>query len=153
MKQPKFNSKNLLTNFGGLSAGFVVGMIVSILIYKLGKLIDPPPPEVNLENIRAITKFYSSHPVFLEFVIAGHVLGTFLGCFITSMMVKNHNVLNALIVGGLFLAVGLVDIVMCEHPTWFVIINTASYLPAAYLGGRLGRKTSPERIAPEYSKL
>ena len=124
-------------------------MLFAISIYKFGKVIDPPPAGINLHDIGAVERFYTEHPIFLEFVLAGHVIGTFVGAYVTALIAKNHNQLYAIIIGILCLGLGILDIVHFQHPLWFDITNTIAYLPAALIGGYLGAKLCVKKQMPQ----
>ncbi len=148
------SSKNIISNIGAIGAGFVTAMLFGISIYKFGKVIDPPPISLTFEDIGAVERFYVSHPVFLEFVLAGHLIGVFFGTYVTALLAKNHEKMFAYIVGGLCLILGIVVVIHFSHPLWFVILNTLGYLPLAYFGAKLGKRNH-DRVegAPDFSSL
>lgn len=131
------NSKNIIPNIGAVGAGFVTAMLLAISIYKLGKVVDPPSEMLSLNDIGAVERFYTSHPIFLEFVLAGHFIGVFVGAYLAGLLAKGAKLKISMFVGAICFILGIIDVVHFVHPLWFDIVNTIGYLPLAYLGGVL----------------
>ena len=45
---------------------------------------------------------------------------------------------HGLVLGVLFLAGGIVNMLLLPHPVWFWVLGVAVFLPSAYLGAKLG---------------
>ncbi|MCK6623004.1 MAG: hypothetical protein HUU32_18855 [Calditrichaceae bacterium] len=55
-----------------------------------------------------------------------------------ALVTNQHRVLHGMIVGGIMLLAGIVNMAMIPHPLWFWVVGVLIFLPAAYLGARLG---------------
>jgi hypothetical protein len=72
-------------------------------------------------------------------VYVAHIGGAFVGAFIAASIARSKRIAVALVVGVIFLIGGIMAAVQIPSPTLFVILDLISYLPAAYLGGRIVR--------------
>lgn len=132
--------------------GLVAGSAVNMGVILLGPLVVPSPVGADLttpEGIKAaIPRLTTAH--FLVPLLA-HGLGTFAGGVVAASVAASRKVALALVVGAVFLGLGAVMVGIVGGPAWFVAADLAlAYLPAAWLGGRLGAALServPARVA------
>jgi hypothetical protein len=126
----------------GVVAGAVVAFIGVMVIEAVGMKVYPPPPGLdpnNPESIRAMMKDIPAGA--LGFVLAGWVVGTLAGAAVAARIATRSPMVPAMIVGVLLLAAGVANLVMIPHPLWFTVASVVAILPAAYAGGRLGRRS------------
>lgn len=72
-----------------------------------------------------------------------HALGTFAGAIVAALMAANHKMKFALIIGVIFLAGGIANIIMLPSPIWFTVVDLAgAYLPMGFMAGKLIEKKS-----------
>ena len=76
----------------------------------------------------------------LWFVLLAWALGSFAGGWLATLLAKHRSRMHALIVGGVLLLAGVVNMLMLPHPTWFRIVGVLLFLPAACLGASLVRR-------------
>ena len=72
-----------------------------------------------------------------------HALGTLAGAFFAALIAANHKMKFALVIGFVFMAGGITNVIILPSPTWFTILDVAgAYIPMAYLAGKLASKKS-----------
>ena len=130
--------KNILAVIIGAVAGsFVNGGIIMIS----GSVI--PPPEgadiTTMEGLKASMHLMEPKHFLMPFL--AHALGTLVGAAIAVLIAANNKMRVALIVGLLFMAGGIVNVLMLPSPVWFTIVDIAgAYIPMAYIGGWLAMR-------------
>ena len=85
-------------------------------------------------------------------MLAAHAAGSLAGAWLAAKVAGRAPLVHGLIVGGVFLSCGIVNLLQIPHPAWFGPADVAAYLPAAYLGARLaanghGRLREPAAAA------
>ncbi len=125
---------------GGLVAGLVIWATELI-----GSQIYPLPPGVNPEDPASLRAAMVDLPLgALLLVLFGWTVGTFAGAWITARRVDRAPIAHGLTLGAFALVGGVVNMLTLPHPVWFWIAGVAVFLPAAYLGARLGASPGPK---------
>lgn len=123
-------------------AGLIVGGFVNMGIILLGSQIIPPPDGVdmtNMESIKASMHLFKTQHFVTPFL--AHAIGTLVGALIASLIAAAHHMKLALIVGGIFMLGGLVNIFLLPAPAWFVVVDLfGAYLPMGWLGWKLSSR-------------
>ena len=135
----------LLAVFLGLVVGSVVNMA---LITVSGRVIAPPPGAdvTTVEGLKASLHLFEAKHFLFPFL--AHALGTLVGALIARWVASAGSPVSAYIVGGFFLMGGIANAVMLPAPTWFIAVDLLlAYLPAAWLGQRLGKHFAGGRKA------
>lgn len=131
----------MIKNILYIILGVIVGGFVIYLVEALGHLVYPPPEGLDPTDIEAFKQLVRQLPVgAFTFVLLAYALGSFAGGFVTALLSTKHSVRSAMIVGGLLLVLGLINLIMIPHPTWFIIMSLLIYIPCAYFGGLIGQK-------------
>jgi hypothetical protein len=134
----------ILKNILAVIAGAVVGSIVNMGITTLSGSVIPPPEGADvttMEGLRASMHLFK--PINFLFPFLAHALGTFAGAIVAALMAANHKMKFALIIGVIFLAGGIANIVMLPSPIWFTVVDLAgAYLPMGFMAGKLVEKKS-----------
>ncbi len=129
----------LLRNVLAVIAGIILGgMLNMALIMSSGYII--PPPEgadlTTLEGLKAAMPLMEPKHFIMPFL--AHALGTLLGAFVAAKLGANRYIILALLVGLVFLAGGIANVMMLPSPMWFNLTDTIlAYLPMAFLGVKL----------------
>jgi len=136
------NVNPILRNILAVIAGFVAGQIVNMsIIVNSGFVIAPPEGAImtTTEGVKeAMARFEAKH--FLMPFLA-HALGTLTGGCVAALIAASHKMLFALVIGGLFLALGITMISMVGGPAWFITCDLGlAFLPMAWIGGKIGSK-------------
>lgn len=132
----------ILRNILAVIAGLLVGSIVNIGIIMISGSIVPPPEGADLTTMEGIKE---AMPLmeFKHFIMPflAHALGTFVGAFIAALIAVSHQLNMARIVGVVFLAGGIYNVILLPSPLWFNIVDLVlAYIPMACIGGRLVAK-------------
>ncbi|AXR66509.1 hypothetical protein [Leptospira mayottensis] len=132
----------IIQNVIAVIAGAVFGSIVNMGIIMISGHIIPPPDGADvttMEGLKASMHLFQPRHFILPFL--AHALGTFAGAFLTAMVSTNHKIKFALVVGILFLAGGIANIIMLPSPVWFTVLDLiGAYVPTSYLAGKLSHR-------------
>jgi hypothetical protein len=133
----------IVRNILAVVAGLVVGSTVNMGIIMISGSIIPPPEGVDnttMEGLKAGMHLFQ--PKHFIFPFLAHALGTFVGAFVATMIAATHKMKFALVIGVIFMAGGIANVIMLPSPTWFTVLDLAgAYLPMGYLAGKLiGKK-------------
>jgi hypothetical protein len=121
-------------------SGVIIGGAVIYLVESIGHKIYPLPENLDWTDTEALGNHISTLPAgAFIIVLLAYILGSLAGGFMT-IQYKNSGMPNAIAVGFILLLLGLLNFLMIQHPTWFIVISLLLYVPFAYLGGRLGLK-------------
>ncbi|MBU2650412.1 MAG: hypothetical protein KKA81_05715 [Bacteroidetes bacterium] len=120
-------------------AGLVLGSIVNMAIVMLSGHIIPLPEGVDMTNLQEGIRLFEPKHFIMPFL--AHALGTLVGAFIATLISKDHRLLMAMIVGLLFLAGGIINVLQLNAPLWFNALDLiAAYLPMAWAGYGIAAK-------------
>ncbi len=129
--------RNILGFIAGLITGNVVNMIIIIAgtaIVGLPEGVEPMDPESIKANMDA---FEVKH--FLVPLLA-HALGTLIGVFVGAKIMVGSKMPWCLVLGALFLAAGIWNVMDMGGPDWFNITDLiVAYIPMAWLGYKWGK--------------
>lgn len=127
-----------------LLAGLVAGAAVNMGLVMISGSVIPPPEGVDVtstESLKASIHLFKPKHFLMPFL--AHALGTLVGAFTAARLAPAHSMRLALIVGLFFFAGGMSAVFMLPAPAWFNVLDlVAAYFPMAWLGGRLGRRTT-----------
>jgi hypothetical protein len=121
--------------------GFVVGSALMMGVEIIGTIIYPPPPGVDPTDMEAMREAWPNSPVGAKlFVLAAWALGTLAAGWLAAWVGRRAPLLHGLIIGVLFLAAGIYNLIAIPSPLWFCLAGIALFLPAACLGALLPGK-------------
>jgi hypothetical protein len=121
-------------------SGVIIGGAVIYLIESNRHKIYPLPENFDWTDAEVIEDHIASLPIgAFVIVLFAYILGSFSGGFMAALY-KNSGLPNAIVVGILLLLLGLLNMLMIQHPNLVFGGKLMIYLPFAYLGGRLGLK-------------
>lgn len=131
-------SKNIIA----VIAGFLCGSLVNGGIIMISASVIPPPNGADvttMEGLRASMHLFEPKHFLMPFL--AHALGTFTGAFFAAKIAASHQMKFALLIGILFLAGGISNVILLPSPLWFSILDIAgAYIPMAYLAYKLTDK-------------
>ena len=140
----------MLRSILSVLAGVIAGMVVIYGVEMLGHYVYPVPEGLDFKDKEAIKAYIEEAPAgALWFVVLAWALGSFAGGLVASVIAKQTNILHALIVGGLLMIAGIINLVSIPHPTWMWIAGLMVYLPFAWLGGVIGSRSSSKSKTSE----
>jgi hypothetical protein len=109
------------------------------MVEFLGHKFYPLPPGVDLRDEKAMAIYAESVPVqAMMLVLLGWALGTFAGAWVAARIAIMAKV--AYLVGGIFLAAAVANMLLVPHPKWMLISALVVIPICAYFGGRLALK-------------
>ena len=120
-------------------AGLVVGSIVNMGLIALGHGVIAPPPGADLstlEGVKAAMPLFGPEQFIFPFL--AHAGGSLVGAFVAALISLNHKFTVAMIIGGIMLIGGIVAVAMFPAPIWYDVIDLLAYIPAAWIGAKLG---------------
>src|SRR3954471_19427179 len=119
-------------------AGVIIAFIIIFLLENLWKVIYPPPAGFNMEDKAAWSQLMKTMPTgALWCLVLGYAVGSFAGGFVASRIAPERKIRAGITVGIIVMAGGIGNLVMIEHPLWFIIVSNLVYIPFAFLGGRM----------------
>ena len=129
----------ILRNVLAVIAGIILGAMLNMALIMSSGYIIPPPDGADLttlEGLKAAMPLMEPKHFIMPFL--AHALGTLLGAFVAAKLAANRYMILALLVGLVFLAGGIANVMMLPSPMWFNLTDTIlAYLPMAYLGAKL----------------
>lgn len=147
----------IVKNLFAVVTGIISGSVVNMGIIMISGSIIPPPEGADvttLEGLKKALPLFESQHFLMPFL--AHAIGTFAGALAAARIAANNKLLFAVIIGGVFLIGGILNIIMLPSPAWFSILDLAwAYLPMGYLAGKLviNKKIDPEIIEEPDSDL
>jgi len=126
--------RNLVALVVGVAAGMCVNMgLVMLNAYVL----FPMPPGTDVQNPEAFQAYVSNLPftAFLVVMVA-HLGQSFVGALVAARLGSSRPMLLAMIVGGLSLIGGVMNMLTVKGPGW-MLIELPLYLVVAWLAGRM----------------
>ncbi len=119
--------------------GVVIGSVVNMALITLSGRIIPPPPGADvttMEGLKAALPLFEAKHFLFPFL--AHAFGTVVGAFIAALLAPAESAVPAYIVGCLFLAGGIANVVVLPAPVWFSALDLLlAYLPMAWLAQSL----------------
>ena len=120
--------------------GLVVAMIAITLMHGLGELLYPLPEGVDVNDPDSLRAYIPKMALgAFMMVLLAHQSGAFFGSIAAVLVLRKtgHSMRLGLIVGALVMVLGIMNLFMLPHPTWFAILDTVLYIPLALLGAKL----------------
>ena len=133
----------ILRSIGGVIAGVIVAGILVFAVQMIGHVVYPPPGGIDpstSEGQKALADYIAKAPlgVFL-FVLASYAVGTAVGAWLAAKIAGRAHIVHGLVVGGIQLVFGIVNLMMIRHPVWFAVVSVVTFPAAAFLGGLFAR--------------
>jgi hypothetical protein len=129
----------LLRNTLSVIAGIIGGGVVVAVIESLSHRLWPPPAGIEGATREEMARFVSElpFPALLAVVFAWGV-GAVGGGAIASMLAGSHPFRLAMIVGGVQMFFGVLNMILIPHPTWMLVAGLLVFMPGAAVGGHFG---------------
>jgi hypothetical protein len=135
-------AKRSLKTVGAVLGGIVAALIIVSLMERLGARLYPAPRDIDLHNREALGAFMAAMPLgAFALVLAGYVIASVAGGVTATLIAGGEWARAALIVGTLLTVGGIVNLIEIPHPWWFAFLSTVAYVPSAWIGFRLVRRS------------
>lgn len=143
----------MLRSVGAIVLALIVGFVVIMAIELTGTWLFPLPPGVDPMDSEALSAAIEAGQVPLGgmvFVVLAYALGSLVAGWVAARVAATSKMRHALIVGGILMVLGIINLFAIPHPLWMTIATLVVFLPLAYLGGRLALRgaAGPEAGAP-----
>lgn len=127
----------MLKKIAAVVVGLIAGVLTITLIERITSGMYPYPEGMDVNDMEAFKAYAKSLPAAaFAMVMLGHLAGAFISGIVATLIIKN-SLKPALIAGGIFTGVGLLNLLMLNiHPAW-MWSEMVLYLPFAYLGGKI----------------
>ncbi len=127
----------------------VAGIATVVLVEGISSRVYPPPPGLDMNDAAAMKEFVKGLPTgaFL-FVLAAHAAGAFVAGAVCTLVAWQRWPVGSVIVGAVFLVVGITNLLMLPHPTWFIVVDVLVFIPAAFAGGFVVSLAVPASAEP-----
>lgn len=127
-------------------AGLVVAWLVMSLCEFGSLALHRPPPGLDLRNPEALALHIASAPLSaMLLVLAGWVLGAFLGGWVAARIAR-HRRAAPLVIGALVVLGVIANNMLIPHPLWMTIAGVALPIPAAWFAARLMRPKAMTKL-------
>jgi hypothetical protein len=136
--------KGIVINVLVFVACVFAGAIANGLIINYSGRIIPPPVGSNLtteEGLKAAMAVMEPKHFIMPFL--AHALGTLVGAFLVTLLIKERKLFRALLVGFLFFLAGTYMVFILPSPLWFDALDLGlAYIPMAWIGYKLALRFS-----------
>jgi hypothetical protein len=131
----------MLKNVSAILFGLITGFVIIRLVEFINHSLYPPPLDLFTDK-DAIKAYVEQLPIGAKLmVIAGWALGSFGGAYVATMIEKSNSPVFPLIVGGLFMIMGIMNMLVIPRPIWFWGLSMLAFIPMAYAGFSLAAKS------------
>jgi uncharacterized membrane protein HdeD (DUF308 family) len=128
--------KNILVGILAICAG----MVTMMAGHYLSNLILPPPAGMDMSDPISF-KAHASQLTAGHYALAllSHGLAAFVSGWVVAKFAANQHKRMVHVMGIAWTIMGILNLNMIPHPTWFAIADVCMYIPLAILGGKLAR--------------
>jgi len=127
----------MIRNVTAVVVGLIVGMAANMALVHLNVTLFPMPEGVTFEDTKGMATYMATLPLqaFLLIIVA-HLGQAFVGGWVAARISTDQPMAVALIVGGLSLVGGVVNMMMMPLP-WWMWMEIPLYLVVAWIAGNL----------------
>jgi hypothetical protein len=134
----------VLKSIGAVIAGFVAASVVMMIVESInGRVLYPGLAKAaeGVTDREAIRAIFAGAPFgSLLVVIAGWVLGSVVGGWLTARLAGRSGVTHAIVLGVLLTCAGVANNLMLPPPAWFWVASVIVFLPCTWFGARLAAR-------------
>lgn len=128
----------MIRNIGAVIAGMVVGGVVNMAVVMVNAFVlFPMPPGTSFEDPEQMAAYIAGLPVIAWLIaILAHLLQAFVGGWVAARLGGSYPMVLALIVGGLSLLGGILNLIDLSAPIW-MWAELPLYLGVAAVAGQI----------------
>jgi len=124
----------MIRDIAAVIAGLAAAIVLIFLVQKVGHILYPPPPDIDINDVEAARTYISQLPLLaLLFPIFSYFVGAFAGSMIACRIGTERPKVFAGIIGLVLLAFTIGNLVWIPHPHWFSALAVAAVLTASWL--------------------
>ncbi len=125
--------------------GITIAVVSFTFVEKLNAKLYPIPTNIDPHDLNQMKTYVAHLPSSaLLILLLGWTLGSVICGFVIALISKSESRTPAYIAGLFLTTAGIVDLFMVPHPTWFIIIGMAVFIPFTLLGHLIAPKASKE---------
>jgi hypothetical protein len=125
-------------------AGFLAGSCVVWMVDLGSNFIHPPPPDFNMSDADALRSHIARAPLAVKWLVGvAWTIGPLVGAWLATWIAQRAKVTHGLIVGGLFLLMNVISILVFPLPAWISVTCIVVPPISSLAGALLGRYMSP----------
>ncbi len=134
-------------NFVAVIIGLTVAGAIVWTIEMANHNLHPLPPGLDLTDMDGMKEHMKTLPA-LAFivVILAHLLGAIGGAWVASIVAQSNERKISIGIGVFLLIMGVINLFMIPHPTWFMIADFLVYIPGALLGYTFYNMRKPQDV-------
>lgn len=131
--------KPVIRNTLAVIVGLVIGSVVNMGLIMISGKVIPPPAGADVTTFEGLqSSIHLFEPKHFLFPFLAHALGTLVGALVAALIATSHQLKLALVVGVIFLAGGVTNVIILPAPTWFNILDlVVAYIPMSWIGWKL----------------
>lgn len=139
----------MIRNTIAVLSGIVVAFAIIAANERLGHMIYPPPEGMNFSDPDVVRPYLASLPAWaLLQVMAGWIIGVFVGIMLATTISLASPAAFAAIIGGLVLAGTIANLIIVPHPMWFNVVSPIAIVLSAWFAKAIADR-NPARIRKE----
>jgi len=121
----------------GVVAGVLVGGVLISGVEVISSQFYPLPAGA-ASDPQALASHIRSLPAgAFAWVLSAWMIGTLAGAWIAARIAGRKHLVHGVIIGTVFLAFGIANMLMLPHPAWVWVCGIVIFMMAGYMGGRL----------------
>lgn len=125
--------------------GITIAVVSFTFVEKLNAMLYPIPTNIDPHDLNQMKTYVAHLPSSaLLILLLGWTLGSVICGFVIALISKSESRTPAYIAGLFLTTAGIVDLFMVPHPTWFIIIGMAVFIPFTLLGHLIAPKAIKE---------
>jgi hypothetical protein len=124
-------------------------MIIIVFGEAFTHILYALPAELGMKDPEAFKAMIAAAPASMHLIIlANYALACFLGALVAASIANDKKMNQAISLGGIFMGVGMFNLVSFSHPVWVIVVSAFVFIPAAYLGGKIAVKRAENKKKP-----
>ena len=128
----------MLRNVAAIAAGIVTAFATVMLIDKVGNMVYPLPPGLDLSDPGSARDYFATMDVGqLLLLVAAWMVGSFVGILLACYIGTAGAPLLGAVVGGVVLARSIATLIADSYPLWLSLAMLAGIAASALLAVRL----------------
>ena len=134
----------IVKNILAVLAGLILGSAVNMGLVMLGPAIIPPPEGADVTTMEGLQEaMHLFSPRHFVFPFLAHALGALVGAFVAARIAASRKMTMGMVIGGLFLIGGIINVVMLPSPLWYSVLDlVGAYIPMAWIGATLATRNT-----------